>query len=118
MSGRDFEGFTVVITGASTGLGRAIAVEVARRGAGLVVVNYARSAEEAQETARLVQAEGSKAVLVQGDVAKDEDCQKIVAAAAPTGRIDALFNNAGMIKTPEPHLFDLRTPPNCISVAL
>jgi NAD(P)-dependent dehydrogenase (short-subunit alcohol dehydrogenase family) len=95
---RDFDGFTVVITGASTGLGRAIAVEVARRGASLVVVNYARSADEAAETARLVEAEGSKAVLVQGDVAKDEDCKRIVAAAEPTGRIDALFNNAGMTK--------------------
>ena len=95
---RDFDGFTVVITGASTGLGRAIAVEVARRGAGLVVVNYARSADEAAETARLVEAEGAKAVLVQGDVAIDEDCKKIVAAAAPTGRIDALFNNAGITK--------------------
>ena len=60
MSGRDFDGFTVVITGASTGLGRAIAVEVARRGAGLVVVNYARSADEAAETARLVEAEDGR----------------------------------------------------------
>ena len=42
---RDFDGYTVVITGASTGLGRAIAVEVARRGADVVVVNYARSAD-------------------------------------------------------------------------
>ncbi len=98
MLGRDFEGFTVVITGASTGLGRAIAVETARRGAGLVVVNYARSAEEAEETARLVEAEGAKATLVQGDVAKDEDCRKIAEAAASTGRIDALFNNAGVTK--------------------
>jgi 3-oxoacyl-[acyl-carrier protein] reductase len=54
MSGRDFDGFTVVVTGASTGLGRAIAVETARRGAALVVVNFARSAEEAEETVRLV----------------------------------------------------------------
>lgn len=98
MLGRDFDGFTVVITGASTGLGRAIAVETARRGAGLVVVNYARSAEEAEETARLVQAEGAKAALVQGDVAKDEDCRKIAEAAAATGRVDALFNNAGVTK--------------------
>jgi len=95
---RDFDGYTVVITGASTGLGRAIAVEVARRGASLVVINYARSAEEAEETARLVQAEGAKAVLVQGDVAREEDCRKIAAAAEPTGRIDALFNNAGVTK--------------------
>jgi 3-oxoacyl-[acyl-carrier protein] reductase len=98
MSGRDFDGFTVVVTGASTGLGRAIALEVARRGAGLVVVNFARSAEEAEETARLVELEGAKAILAQGDVAIDADCQTIAQAAAVTGRIDALFNNAGVTK--------------------
>ena len=54
MSGGDFEGFVVVITGASTGLGRAIAVETASRGARAVVINYARSADEAKETARQV----------------------------------------------------------------
>jgi 3-oxoacyl-[acyl-carrier protein] reductase len=98
MSGQDFDGFTVVITGASTGLGRAIAVETARRGAGLVVVNFARSAEEAEETGRLVEAQGARALLVQGDVASDEDCRKIAAAAGGSGRIDALFNNAGVTK--------------------
>ncbi|MBC7666892.1 MAG: SDR family oxidoreductase [Gemmatimonadaceae bacterium] len=98
MSGRDFDGFTVVVTGASTGLGRAIAVETARRGAALVVVNFARSAQEAEETARLITAEGGRAVLVQGDVAQDTDCRKIAEAAASTGRIDALFNNAGITK--------------------
>ncbi|MET0272991.1 MAG: SDR family NAD(P)-dependent oxidoreductase [Phenylobacterium sp.] len=95
MAVNDFEGFVVVVTGASTGLGRAIAVEVASRGAQAVVINYARSADEAQQTARLVEAQGAKAVLVQGDVAVDEDCKKIAAAAQPFGRIDALFNNAG-----------------------
>lgn len=103
MTGRDFDGFTVVVTGASTGLGRAIAIETARRGAGLVVVNFARSAEDAEETARLVQAEGARAVLAQGDVAVDEDCRRIVEAAAPSGRIDALFNNAGMTKFAPQH---------------
>lgn len=98
MSGKDFDGFVVLVTGASTGLGRAIAVEVADRGAQAVVINYARSAEEAQETARLVEAKGATAVLVQGDVASDADCHKIVAAAEPFGRIDALFNNAGITK--------------------
>jgi 3-oxoacyl-[acyl-carrier protein] reductase len=98
MTGRDFDGWTVVVTGASTGLGRAIAVETARRGAALVVVNFARSAEEAEETARQVEALGAKAVLAQGDVAQDADCRRIVQAAAPSGRIDALFNNAGMTK--------------------
>ena len=95
MAGGGFEDFVVVVTGASTGLGRAIAVETARQGAKAVVVNYARSAAEAEETARLVEAEGAKAVLVQGDVASDDDCKKIAAAAQPFGRIDALFNNAG-----------------------
>lgn len=98
MSGRDFDGFTVVITGASTGLGRAIAQEVARRGAGLVVVNFASNAADAEETARLVESEGGKAVLVRGDVSLDADCQAIAQAAAASGRIDALFNNAGVTK--------------------
>jgi 3-oxoacyl-[acyl-carrier protein] reductase len=95
MAGGGFEDFVVVVTGASTGLGRAIAVETARQGAKTVVVNYARSAAEADETARLVEAEGATAVLIQGDVASDDDCRKIAAAAQPFGRIDALFNNAG-----------------------
>ena len=98
MSGKDFQDFVVVVTGASTGLGRAIAVETASRGAQVVVVNYARSADEAQETARLVEAAGAQAVLVQGDVAIDADCRRIAAAAEPFGRIDALFNNAGVTK--------------------
>jgi NAD(P)-dependent dehydrogenase (short-subunit alcohol dehydrogenase family) len=98
MAGGGFEDFVVVVTGASTGLGRSIAVETARQGAKAVVINYARSADEAAETARLVEAEGAKAVLVQGDVASDDDCRKIAAAAEPFGRIDALFNNAGTTK--------------------
>ncbi len=95
MTAKSFDGWTVVVTGASTGLGRAIAVETAARGAGTVVVNYASSKDEAEETGRQVEAAGAKAVLVQGDVGEDGDCRKIAAAAGPTGRIDALFNNAG-----------------------
>lgn len=97
MSG-DFEGKVVVTTGASTGLGRAVSVGVARRGAEAVVINYARSAEEADETAALVEAAGAKALVVKGDVGEDEECKRIVAAAAPYGRIDVLFNNAGITK--------------------
>ncbi len=98
MAGRDFNDYVVLVTGASTGLGRAIAVEVAERGASVVIINYARSEEEAAETARLVEAHGAKAVLAQGDVADDAACRAIAAAAEPYGRIDALFNNAGMTK--------------------
>ena len=98
MSGKDFQDFVVVVTGASTGLGRAIAVETASRGAAAVIINFASSADEAAETARQVEAHGAKAVVVQGDVASDDDCRKIAAAAEPFGRIDALFNNAGVTK--------------------
>ena len=92
---RQYEGFVVVVTGASTGLGRAIAVEVAGQGARTVLINYANNQADAEETARQVEALGAAAVIVQGDVADDADCRRIAAAAATFGRIDALFNNAG-----------------------
>jgi NAD(P)-dependent dehydrogenase (short-subunit alcohol dehydrogenase family) len=103
MAGRDFDGWTVLVTGASTGLGRAIAVECAERGAANVIINYASSADEAAETGRLVEVHGAKGVLAQGDVAADEDCGRIAAAAAPFGRVDALFNNAGVTKFANNH---------------
>jgi NAD(P)-dependent dehydrogenase (short-subunit alcohol dehydrogenase family) len=90
-----FQDFVVVVTGASTGLGRAVAVTTAEQGAKAVVINYAKNLKDAEETARLCQAHGAETVLVQGDVAEDADCKAIVAAAERFGRIDALFNNAG-----------------------
>jgi 3-oxoacyl-[acyl-carrier protein] reductase len=95
MAGRDFDGLVVVVTGASTGLGRAIAVETAERGAAAVVVNYASNQGEAEETARQVEAHGAQAIVVRADVAEDSGCEIIATAARPHGRIDALFNNAG-----------------------
>jgi len=94
----DMQDFVVVVTGASTGLGRSIAVQSAERGAAAVIINYASNKAEAEETARLAEAAGAKAVVVQGDVAKDADCKRIAAAAEPFGRVDALFNNAGNTK--------------------
>ncbi|HET9159536.1 MAG TPA: SDR family oxidoreductase [Caulobacteraceae bacterium] len=101
--GKDFDQAIIVVTGASTGLGRAIAVETANRGAKAVVINYARSVDEAQETAGLVREAGAEAVLVQGDVSEDAACRAIAAAAEPFGRVDALFNNAGMTKMAQNH---------------
>ena len=91
----DLDGFVVVVTGGSSGLGRAIAEECAGRGASAIVINYANNLAEAEETQRRVAAKGAKGVIVQGDVANDDDCKRIAAAAQPFGRIDALFNNAG-----------------------
>jgi 3-oxoacyl-[acyl-carrier protein] reductase len=89
----------VVVTGASTGLGRAIAVGTAQRGARAVVINFASSVAEAEETAALVMAAGAEAILAQGDVGDDSVCHAIAAKAAPFGRIDTLFNNAGITRS-------------------
>src|SRR5665213_174626 len=95
---KDFDGAIIVVTGASTGLGRAIAVETASRGAKAVVVDYASSAKEAEETCDLVRAHGAEALPVQGDVGDDAASRAIAAKAQGFGRIDALFNNAGTTK--------------------
>ncbi len=100
---RDFEDKVVLITGASTGLGAALAVGAAARGAKAVVVNYVKSQAEAEATAQAVRAAGAEAVLAQGDVADDAACRAIAEKAAPFGRIDALANNAGITKFAPAH---------------
>jgi len=100
---RDFDGKIVLVTGASTGLGAAIAVGAATRGAKAVVINYAKSAAEAEATAEVVRAAGAEAVVVQGDVSNDDDCRRIADAAAKFGHINALANNAGVTKFAPAH---------------
>lgn len=100
---RDFDGKVVLVTGGATGLGAAIAVGAATRGAKVVIINYSKSAAEAEATAAVVRAAGAEAVLAQGDVSEDADCRAIAAAAAPYGRIDALANNAGVTKHVHDH---------------
>lgn len=99
----DFDGKVVLVTGSSTGLGAAIAIGAARRGARAVIVNYASSAKEAEETADTCRQAGADVAVVQGDVAEDDDCRKIAAAAAKFGKVDALANNAGTTKMAPNH---------------
>jgi NAD(P)-dependent dehydrogenase (short-subunit alcohol dehydrogenase family) len=94
----DFDGKVVLVTGGGTGLGAAIALGAAKRGARAVIVNYARSAKEAEATAAAVRAGGTEAVIAQGDVAEDADCIRIAKSAERFGCIDALANNAGITK--------------------
>jgi 3-oxoacyl-[acyl-carrier protein] reductase len=91
------DGLCAIVTGSASGLGAATAAILAKGGA-RIVVNYSSSQKEAEETADLCRKAGAEVVVVQGDVSRDEDCKKIVAAAAPWGRVDALINNAGTTK--------------------
>lgn len=87
-----------IVTGASRGIGRATAIALAEAGAN-VVINYAGSEAAAKETEVLCQAHGAKTLLIQADVAKSKDCQRIVdETIAAFGKVDILVNNAGVTR--------------------
>ena len=95
---RDFEGKVILVTGSATGLGAAIAIGAARRGAKAVILNCTKSLKEAEATADAARKAGAEASIAQGDVGEDTDCRKIAEAASRYGQIDALVNNAGITK--------------------
>ncbi len=93
-SGR-LAGKVALITGADSGIGRAVAALFAREGAN-VAIAYLSEHDDAEETARIVEEEGGKAIFVSGDLGDPKFCEKAVAKTIKAfGQLDILVNNAG-----------------------
>ncbi|MGI9049148.1 MAG: 3-oxoacyl-[acyl-carrier-protein] reductase [Rubrobacteraceae bacterium] len=89
------KGRVAVVTGGGRGIGRAIAVRLAREGAN-VAVSYRSNEDAAQETAKLVREAGVECVTIKGDVANSDDVAALFKEVNDTfGRVDILVNNAG-----------------------
>lgn len=89
---------TAIVTGGSRGIGRAVAMRLAKDGMNLVI-NYRGNSAAAEETERLCRELGVEVLLVQGDVSSAEDCEKLATQAKEAfGRVDVLVNNAGITR--------------------
>jgi 3-oxoacyl-[acyl-carrier protein] reductase len=92
------EGRVAVVTGASRGIGKSIALLLARRGAA-VLVNYIHSAQAAEDIVDEICASGGRAISFQADVSQMEQAQKLIKAATEDlGGLDILVNNAGITR--------------------
>ncbi|WP_127782311.1 SDR family oxidoreductase [Rhodococcus sp. X156] len=99
-SGR-LEGKAAVITGADSGIGKAVAIAYAREGAD-VVISYLDEHEDAEDTRKWVEAAGRRAILVPGDLAEPAHCRAVVSRAVEElGRVDVLVSNAAFQMTHE-----------------
>ena len=98
-----------LVTGASTGIGRSAAIALAKNGYN-VVVNYSRSEDAANMTAREVETAGARAFLYRCDVSDDDGVRAMLAAVEKEfGRLDALINNAGTTVDVPPASFEEMT---------
>lgn len=89
------QGKAAIVTGGDSGIGRAVSALFAREGADVVIV-YHSNKDDAAETAKIVETEGSRAIVVKADVGNPRAAEKIVNAAMKAfGRLDILVNNAG-----------------------
>lgn len=105
----------VIITGASSGIGKATAIRFAK--AGCKVVIAARNETKLQETAQTIKEFGSEVLLISADVSKEADCKAIINKAIETyGRIDILINNAGISMRALFEKLDLQVMKNVMDV--
>src|SRR3954463_3903132 len=96
------EGKVALVTGADSGIGRAVAYLYAREGADVAIVYLPEEESDARETAQAVQSEGRRAVLLPGDVTSSEFCQAAVEETVnQLGQIDIVVNNAAFQKNQE-----------------
>ncbi|XP_062157577.1 3-oxoacyl-[acyl-carrier-protein] reductase 4-like [Alnus glutinosa] len=95
---QNVEAPVVVVTGASRGIGRAIALSLGKAGC-KVLVNYARSSKEAEEVSKEIEASGGQALIFGGDVSKEADVESMIKTAVDAwGTVDILVNNAGITR--------------------
>ncbi|KAI8526916.1 hypothetical protein RHMOL_Rhmol12G0035900 [Rhododendron molle] len=97
-STQSVEAPVVVVTGASRGIGRAIALALGKAGC-KVLVNYARSLKEAEEVCKEIEICGGQALTFGGDVSKEEDVESMIKTAVDAwGTVDVMINNAGITR--------------------
>src|SRR5579859_557591 len=93
---RQFEGKVAIVTGADSGIGRAIALQLAADGA-TVVVNYAHNKEKAQEVQQTIEKNGGKVLVLQADVSQYQQAMGLIQQTVEHfNRLDIMVNNAGM----------------------
>ena len=96
MTTADLNGKTALVTGGAKGIGRACCLRLAAAGAN-VAINYLTSETAAEETASLVEAQGTKATIIKADVSKADQVEHLVHTVKSTlGPVDLLINNAGI----------------------
>lgn len=95
---KNLEGKTAIVTGGARGIGRAISVKLASEGANVVICDIV-IAEAAEETVKLIEAEGVKAAAIKADVTSPEDAENLFKQAVELfGKVDILVNNAGVTR--------------------
>lgn len=92
----DLQNKVAIVTGGGTGIGRATSIELAKRGA-TVIVNYSRSKADAENTVRQINEEGGRALAIQADVSRDNEVRLMVQTVVQQfGTVDLLVNNASI----------------------